>query len=194
MAENIRSFIAVSLNDEAHAALRRLQDSLCKGAEAQASRWTPPESIHLTLKFLGDVPASRLPDIAEAMRQACRGHRPFAIALAGLGCFPNYRRPRVAWVGVTGDIAALQRLQEAIEEAMAALGYPLEGRAFSPHLTIARLQRRASAKEVEAFGRLIQGTVVGEIARLKVDRVYLMRSDLKPSGAIYTKLAMAELA
>ena len=193
MAENIRSFIAVKLNEEAHLALRQAQSALRKKPGGQAGKWVHPESIHLTLKFLGDVPATRIAEISEALKQACAGHGPFDLSLEGLGCFPNLRRPRVIWAGVGGDVRTLRRLQQDVEEAMNRLGYAPEERDFSPHLTLARVERNARPGDVEAVGQEVQRTILGEIARLRVEHVYLMRSDLRPAGAVYTELAVADL-
>ncbi len=193
MAENIRSFIAIVLNEEAILALRDVQSALRKKPSGQVGRWARPEDTHLTLKFLGDVPATQIPQIVEAMKQACDQHGPFDISLTGLGCFPNMRRPRVVWVGVGGDVAALRRLQQDVEEAMNGLGYPPEERGFSPHLTLARVARNAKPGDVEALGQEVQRITLGEIAHVHVERVHLMRSDLRPSGAVYTELAAAAL-
>ena len=193
MAENIRSFIAVKLNEEAHLALRQVQGTLRKKPGGQVGKWINPESIHLTLKFLGDVPATRIAEISEALKQACAGHGPFDLSLEGLGCFPNLRRPRVIWAGVGGDVRTLRRLQQDVEEAMNRLGYAPEERDFSPHLTLARVERNARPGDVEAVGQEVQRTILGEIARLRVEHVYLMRSDLRPAGAVYTELAVADL-
>jgi RNA 2',3'-cyclic 3'-phosphodiesterase len=192
MSEMIRSFIAIRLDEKAVAALRRAQSLLRNRPAGQAARWGHPEDIHLTLKFLGDVPADVIPEIAESLKTACTPSAPFEIALAGLGCFPNCRQPRVIWAGIK-EAAALRNLQGAVEEAMNDLGYAPEERAFSPHLTLARVERNAKSKEVAALGQEVERAGLGEIATMRVDGVYLIRSDLRPAGPIYTELAEARL-
>ena len=194
MVENIRSFIAIALDQRAVAALQQLQDTLGRKPAARAARWAAPESIHLTLKFLGDVPADDLPVIAEALQERCGQHGPFRLALSGLGCFPDTRQPRIVWVGLQGDTAALLALQRDVEQVMDELGYPPERRPFSPHLTIARVRESAQRSEVQALGQAVERAGVGEPAALEVDTVHLVRSDLRPEGPLYTNLAALPLS
>ncbi len=194
MVENIRSFIAIALDQRARAALQQLQDTLRRKPGMQAARWVAPGNVHLTLKFLGDAPADDIPLIAEALRERCAGHAPFRLALSGLGCFPNARQPRIVWVGLQGDTAALLGLQRDVEAALDDLGYPPERRPFSPHLTIARVHQSAKRSDLESLGRGVERATVGELAALPVDTVRLMRSDLRPEGPIYSELAAIPLA
>ncbi|NLS78794.1 MAG: RNA 2',3'-cyclic phosphodiesterase [Chloroflexi bacterium] len=194
MVENIRSFIAIALDQRAVAALRQLQDALGRKPGTRAARWTAPGSIHLTLKFLGDVPADDIPVIAEALRERCSQHGPFRLVLAGLGCFPDVRQPRIVWVGLQGETAALLALQREVDQVMDQLGYPPERRPFSPHLTIARVHQSATRSELETLGQAVERSAVGELAALEVEAVHLVRSDLRPEGPIYTDLAALPLA
>ena len=151
-------------------------------------RWVRGEGIHLTLKFLGDTPTEKLPDIKQALAAVAR-HAPACTFTVGeLGCFPNTRRPRVVWVGVQEPTGRLAVLQDAIEEVMAPLGYPPEGRGFKPHLTLGRLQRRASRSDVTRVGEVVASTTVDLLAELTADHFALIRSVLKPTGAEYTTL------
>ena len=193
MPDTIRSFIAIALTREAKAALARLQERLQRTPAGDVARWVRHEDIHLTLKFLGDIPASQVQPIAEALQGACAEHEAFEITLAGLGCFPHDRDPRVVWVGIEEGAGPLVGLQESIEAAMAALGHPPESRPFHPHLTLARVKRGVGRGEAAALGRTLQSIAVGDLARVPVQAVYLLRSDLRPSGPIYTPLAPAEL-
>jgi len=193
MSETVRAFVAVKLGAEMQEALRRIQADLQRQVARETCRWVRPEDIHLTLKFLGDVPQTDVPEIVEVIRAICAQHQPFDLALAQVGCFPNHRQPRVVWAGVGGDVALLAALQKEIEEALSDLGYEPEERGFSPHLTLARTARNASPAQVAALGQQLQRARHREDAIAHVDKVYLMRSDLHPSGPIYTALAMAEL-
>ena len=191
--EQVRVFVAIELSDNARDALARVQDSLCDAPGGRAARWLAASGIHLTLKFLGEVTALSLEPVCHGVQAACERCRPFEIRLAGLGCFPNVRRPRIVWVGVEVPSRELAELQGDIESRLAQLGYPAEDRRFSPHLTIARARRGASKAQVAARGSTIANCDVGQVARMTVDAVSVMRSDLLPSGAVYTRLARARL-
>ena len=108
-----------------------------------------------------------------------------------MGVFPNPRRPRVLWIGVDEPTGTLTRLQADVEHTIAPLGFPTERRRFSPHLTLGRVKRGRSAAELEALGRYAEQARV-RVGEMEVRAVYLMRSDLLPSGAVYT--ALAEIA
>ncbi len=190
--EKIRTFVAIELPQDAIASLDQLQADLKRRLDTRAVRWVKPHGIHLTLKFLGNVPADQMDEVADALWAACEGVPPFDVELARMGCFPNVRRPRVIWVGVAGDLATLRRLRDAVEEHIAPLGYPTERRPFQPHLTLGRL-KRASPREARQIGAEIAATELGVLARVHVDEVSLMRSDLSPAGAKYTRLAAVRL-
>lgn len=193
MPETVRAFVALKLSAEMEEALRRIQAGLQGQIARETCRWVRPADIHLTLKFLGDVPQTDVSEVADVIRMICAQHQPFDLALAQVGCFPNHRQPRVVWVGVSGDVAPLAALQREIEEALSDLGYEAEVRGFSPHLTLARTSRNATPAQVAALGQQLQRAQHREEASTHVDKVFLMRSDLHPSGPIYTELAMAEL-
>ncbi|NLG52005.1 MAG: RNA 2',3'-cyclic phosphodiesterase [Chloroflexi bacterium] len=191
--ESVRVFIAIELSSEILIALEKVQRQLEQEPGGEAARWTDKNSIHLTLKFLGEVPRERLDAITQAMRLACSRHAPFDLTVAGLGCFPNARRPRIVWAGVqepTGDLLALQA---DIEQELARARFPKEERRFTPHLTIGRTRKTARPQEVEALGSLVAASPVGELGNMRVTGVALMRSDLRPQGAIYTQLFEASL-
>jgi 2'-5' RNA ligase len=191
--EQIRSFIAIELNESINAALTDLQEQLKAKVPRGSVRWVSPEGIHLTLKFLGNVPANRIEEIERALIQACAGVPSFSFSVGGLGCFPNPRRPRVVWVGVQEETGTLARLQRAIENGMEKLGFAPEGRKFDPHLTLGRTQRRASPGDVRRLGQLVEETNIGELGQMEARVVSLIRSDLRPTGAVYTQLAAVGL-
>lgn len=191
--EQIRTFIAIELDESTKAGLAELQEWLQAEVPKDIVRWVRLGGIHLTLKFLGNVPATSISGITEALQRACRGFAPFSLTCGGLGCFPNPQRPRVVWVGVEEETGALARLQQAIEAEVAPLGYPTDKRSFHPHLTLGRAQRRAPSRDVRQLGEVIAKTDVGRISEMEVQAVSLMRSDLKPGGAVYTQLATVRL-
>ena len=191
--KQIRTFIAIELDETINAALTDLQEQLKAKVPRGTVRWVRPEGIHLTLKFLGDVPANRIEEVKQALTQACAGFPAFSFSVEGLGCFPNPRRPRVVWVGVREESGTLMRLQKAIEDRMEKLGFAPEGRRFHAHLTLGRTQRRASSGDVRRLGQLVSETDIGKLGQMEAQTVSLMKSDLKPTGAVYTQLAAAEL-
>lgn len=190
--EQIRSFIAIELSGEVKQALARLQDGLKTGSRTPV-RWVDPNSIHLTLKFLGDIDASLTGRITAVMEEAVRGLRPFHIDVGGLGVFPNPRRVQVVWVGLAGEVERLVLLQKRIEVGLTPLGFAAESRSFTPHLTLARVRDRATPQERQDLGRLIQGTRFEADCGLYVDSVQLMKSQLTPEGPIYSRLSSVVL-
>lgn len=184
--EQVRSFIAIELAEDIKKQLRRLQDELRRQTRCPA-KWVDPDGIHLTLKFLGNVAEDRLPDISHAMQEAARDVAPFTLEVGETGAFPNLRRARVIWVGVGGDTPQLERLQRNIEGGLEPLGFAAEKRAFSPHLTLARVQDRAAPAEREELGKLLEGTDF-KAGRMAVESVDLMKSQLTRQGAVYSRL------
>lgn len=189
----VRSFIAIELDDAVLRALDKLQVELKREVPQKAVRWVASSSIHLTLKFLGDTPVAQLEDLNAGLQRACQSFGPFAIVCSGLGCFPNPSRPRVVWVGIVEPREILIELQRAIEREIAPLGYPTEGRGFSPHLTLGRVARDASRDDLRRLGELIVSHQVGKLAWMEARAVSLIRSELKPTGAVYTRLHEVEL-
>ena len=190
--EQLRCFVAIELEEAIRQAIRQTQALLKATPAGQYCRWVRPEGIHLTLKFLGDVPEDRIDSIAEAIREAAAGHQSFHISFASLGCFPNARLPRVTWVGVEDPSGALQSLQSAVDANLSALGYPPEKRAFHPHLTLGRT-RRVTRREQAALGELVKRTRIDQLGEMEIREISLMRSQLRPSGAVYTRLVAAPL-
>ncbi len=186
----IRAFVAIELSEEAIEALDRLQSKLKEQAPPDAVRWVRPRSIHLTLQFLGDVDPGRVEAIAQALRQVSLGRAPFSFEMRDLGVFPNARQPRVVWVGIVEPSGALAALQKEVSRALESLGFEPEQRAFTPHLTLGRASRQAHRRALAELGELVTRFKAGSLCRVFVDRFVLMRSDLKPDGAVYTPMAV----
>ena len=189
----LRTFIAVELDEALRIALAELQARFKRQAPPGSVKWVSPDGIHLTLKFLGDTPSRRLGEIRAALEAACADLRPFEVALAGRGCVPNTRRPRVVWVGVHDSGRRLARLQDAIERNVAPLGWPVEARPFSPHLTLGRLARDAGARVAAQVGTVIESSIVEHIGSQTVTGVLLVQSELRTSGALYRTLLCVPL-
>ena len=186
--ETIRAFIAIPLPHSLLERLAGLQRQLEAQVPPRSVRWVRGEGIHLTLKFLGDTPTDKLPAITQALAAVARHAPGCMFVVEGLGCFPNPRRPRVVWVGVQEPTGWLAILQDAIEEVMAPLGYPPEGRGFTPHLTLGRIRRGTSRSDAAQVGEIVTGTTVNMLAEVPADHFALIRSVLKPTGAEYTTL------
>ena len=137
--EQIRAFVAIELPDELKLALARLQDRL-KSGRAAPVKWVDPHGIHLTLKFLGDISSDMAGKVTSALEEAVRGISPFQLETGGLGAFPDLRRVQIVWVGLTGEVSRLSQLHKSIEAGLSGLGFLPEKRAFTPHLTLARLR------------------------------------------------------
>lgn len=193
MSETWRLFIAAELPEDVLKVIGRVQTDLKRTLGTRSLRWTRPEGIHLTLKFLGDTPSGRVDDLKAGLLKAVSGRKPFTLRVGGLGCFPNLDRPRVLWIGLSGDLPDLRFLQSAVEETIAPLGFPTEARAFSPHLTLARTAQGASRPEIAAIGSAVSGYDRSPLAEWRVGGISLIRSHLKPDGAVYTPIAAAEL-
>jgi len=190
--EQVRSFIAIELPDELKLGLIELQARL-KAAKQPWVKWVKPDSIHLTLKFLGSIAVDKIGKITGAMEEATEGMSPFHLEVKELGVFPNLRRVQVVWVGISGEVDKLVQLQKRIESNLAPLGFTPESRPFTPHLTLARLRNQASLDERQRLGQLIANTRFEVTYTIEVDTISLMRSQLTREGAIYSQISSAEL-
>ena len=190
--EQIRSFIAIELPDELRLRLDQLQAGLKSGRQSGV-KWTDPNSIHLTLKFLGNIATDKVGEITRAIEEAARGIPPFHLEVKGLGAFPNLKRVQVVWVGITGELDKLGRLQQGMESNLANLSFAPESRQFTPHLTLARLRNQATLNERQSLGQLLAETKF-EAAAIKVDAISLMKSQLTREGAIYSRLSSVRLS
>ncbi len=190
--EQVRSFIAIELPEGLKVELIQLQGRLKLGEQSWV-KWVDPNGIHLTLKFLGNIAVGRINEIIRAMEEAVLGISPFHLEVRELGAFPNFKRVQVAWVGVRGKVDKLVQLQQRIDSNLAPLGFAIETRPFTAHLTLARLRDRASPDERQRFGQLIAGARFESAYTIKVDAVSLMKSQLTREGAIYSRLSSVGL-
>jgi len=187
----IRAFIAIELPTAIQNGLRQVIQQLSPGTKAV--RWLPAENIHLTIKFLGDIEISKVQALQTALRQEASHHNPFDIHVGTLGAFPNSRRPRVVWIGVQAP-QELFTLQQGIEVVTRPLGYSIEDRPFTAHLTLGRVSQHASPDEAAQFSFLLAKKQVGDLGKVHVETIHIFRSDLRPTGAVYTSLFQAKLA
>lgn len=197
--EALRCFVAIEMPASVLQAMDRLRRQIQQQAKDQhedrelagSARWVRPDNMHLTLKFLGAVPARLIPSIEVALARVAQAFGPIHLNLDGVGVFPNLRRARVLWAGFGGDITPLLELQAAIEQEMAALGYPKEPRPFHPHLTLTRLE---AGLPVSLARWLETSPPKVPVLPITGDGIILMRSELRPGGPRYTPLATIRLA
>ena len=185
--ERLRLFVAIDLPEDVRESLGRLQDDL-RRHDLSGLRWTRPEGVHLTLKFLGETPATSLPAIEGALDRAVRGVPSFRLALGTPGTFGGRRGPRVLWVDVEGELQPLQRLQAAVERELVAAGFAPEERGFSPHLTLARVPQPPRPGLAERVARALEAVAAAR-GEFEARELVLMRSRLQPGGAVYSRVA-----
>lgn len=186
-----RTFIAVEMGSRARDALAATNRDL---AEALPDvRFVDPASMHLTLAFLGELDDERLKLAHEATAIAAREHEPFELAVDGLGVFGPRRAPRVIWAGVSGATDRLLAVQRRLTDELIARGFPPEERAYSPHLTLARLKRPLTGDELTRLERFVHTPVV-DPAPIPVTSLDVMKSELTRTGALYTYLRRYSLA
>lgn len=183
----IRTFIALdfplSILDSIEQQTKRLRQTLGN----EVIRWVLTHNMHLTLKFLGNVPVSHLEFLKQMLAQATDSITQFDLQIGGVGSFPNSNRPRVLWVGIHAP-AALSNLQKAIEEGAKRLGYEKEERPFSPHLTLGRVRQGLDGKDLQKISNALSSIQLGKIGIARVDSVHIYKSDLNSEGSVYTKL------
>ena len=191
-SEEIRSFVAIELPEEVKNRLVRLRGGLERKEHAFV-KWVEPGGIHLTLKFLGNISPELVTEITRAIKESSEGISPFRLELSGLGAFPNLKQPRVVWVGIYGEVDKLLRLQHNVDSALISLGFAKEERPFTPHLTLARIKQGAPFTQLKNFGELVMSSNFEREYSFEVKTVDLMRSQLTPKGAIYTRISVVEL-
>ena len=189
----LRAFIAVEIPLELRESVCKATAPLQKGI-GSAVRWVPMENMHLTLKFLGDVSPANVEMLSQMLRAEADLFKCFDLRLSGLGSFPNVKRPRVLYIGIQAP-ATLEALQRGIDSASGRLGYESEERGFSPHLTIGRVKHasRVTVTEQQTIRRALEETRIDALGTARVDSVHLYKSDLRPSGSVYTRLYSAPL-
>jgi RNA 2',3'-cyclic 3'-phosphodiesterase len=188
-----RVFAALELPPENQERLGGVLARLQAAAPADTVRWVRPEAIHLTVKFYGDVDGEVLPAVEAALAEAARGAQPMRLRMQGLGVFPNARRPQVIWAGLEGELDALLRLQADLEARSAALGFAPEGRPFKPHLTLGRVTGSLRPSDHLRLMESLKARRDEDFGEFTVAALHLIRSDLRPTGAVYTTLYAAPL-
>ncbi len=183
----IRAFVAIETPLALQEKIARRIAPLRQRLPPPLVRWVPVTNIHLTLKFLGETSRTTLEQLAALLRAEAAEHISFSILAGGLGVFPNRAQPRVLWIGLTAP-DALQALQRNVEGICARLGYPPEDRPFAPHLTIGRINPRLNPEEKQRIRAALEEVKIEELGNIPVEAIHIFQSDLRPEGAVYTRL------
>ena len=176
----MRTFVAVNLPESVRDQIGEHLDSFHR--VARGIGWVPPCNAHITMKFLGDVPQANLEDVSQAVQTAVEGARRFDVELGGFGAFPNFRKPRVFWVGITKGLEPLRELAAAIDRELHLLGYEKEKRKFSAHATLGRIRKPGNYQALEQAANKAQYSS----GAFTVPSVEIMKSVLTPQGAQYS--------
>jgi len=189
MSQTVRAFAAIEINAKVRQAAAKLIERLSQAAADV--KWVEPENLHLTLKFLGDVPLTETARICEAIGKAAAEVEPFEIELAGAGAFPSASRPRTIWLGAMGDERPIRELAEGVEKRLQKLGFRREARRFEVHLTLGRIRKPGPG--VKRLGELLGELADYPAGTVRVSEVVLFSSQLTPTGPIYQPLGRAKL-
>jgi 2'-5' RNA ligase len=183
MNQTIRAFIAIPLPEFISTGICDIQERL--KSYRLPIRWVRPENVHLTLKFLGEISLSTIDGITEVIKNTVRERSPLILFTKGLGVFPGIKKPRVLWIGISGDINALSEIQVNLETNLGKKGFPKENRPFKSHLTLGRVKGNIHPEDL--FDTLRSFSDFSS-EPFEAKELVLYKSELKPSGAFYTKL------
>lgn len=188
----IRAFIAINLPQAVKTELETFQCKLKSRVPADWIKWTLPEQIHLTLRFLGNIDAGAVPQLESVLRTLGATVQPFELIAENFGWFPEGTRPRVLWVGVSGQLETLNQLAQAVIRSTASWGEP-EDRQFQAHLTIGRVKTKTQT-DLRKLAEILAQFNPGRFGQWQVTQIDLMRSQLYPTGPVYTCIATVPLA
>ena len=187
----MRCFVALDLPADLRARIAALTERIRSAAPRADVRWSGIETLHVTLKFLGEVPEARVAAVGDALAAVAVTHAPLDLVVGGAGGFPGEARPRVVYVGILGQAAELARLAGAVDGALETLGLPRERRAFRGHLTVGRVRSPRGAEDLAGALRAEAGATAGAWT---AGEVVLYRSHLHPRGAVHEAVARFPLA
>lgn len=188
MQQEIRTFIATSLSSEVHAAICEFQDTLKKRIPGQIT-WVKPDSMHLTLKFLGNIAPAQIDPIHKILQNVLAGEKPFTVHARGFGVFPHPGAPRVLWVGLREDTPRIAHIHEVLEKRLEELEIPAEDKEYRLHITLGRAKGNIGGN----VARLVQEYADISFGSCQMANVVLFQSVLQPSGSIYTPLKEVHL-
>lgn len=189
----MRAFFAVDLTSGVRGRIARVLSSARALLADEPVRWVRLEILHLTLRFLGETAPVTLEQVRQAASESAASWRPFELEVKGLGCFPDPRRPRVIWVGANDASGELQTIAEDLERIAREAGFAAEERPFSPHLTVGRIKDRLSSEGGRRLAEFLDRSASEILGIVPVQSIDLLKSDLKPPGPSYTRLARLAL-
>lgn len=188
----LRAFIAIDLPQPIQESITKETARLQKSLGDKIIRWIPTHNIHLTLKFLGNIPETHVDFLKQILTKTADSNSVFDLQIQSIGSFPSLNLPRVIWLGVQSS-RGLISMQKNVEEAVTKLGYEKEARKFSPHLTLGRVKQNIHPSDLQKIRETLTNFQLGKIDPARVDSVHLYQSDLNTEGSIYTKLFSAKL-
>lgn len=184
-----RTFIGLEVGERIRDRAMALQDDLAQSGAPV--KWVEEENVHLTLLFLGEVDDRDLVEICHAVSDVAKEQSPFSIRAETLGCFPNMRRPKVVWIGITDGKEEVVALHKALEEPLLDLGcYRREARQYTPHITLGRLKGDAPT---ESLADLIADKSEWKAGDVNIEEVCVFSSELTPQGPVYTVISRGKL-
>lgn len=183
--KSLRAFLALDPPPEIRKNIRIIQERLKKVLPGNI-RWTNPEGMHLTLKFFGSISGADIARVSQAVSEITAEAAPLSLEVRTVGVFPHAKRPRVVWLGITGDVEPLARLQQKIDLKLLDCGFREEERPFRPHLTLGRIKSPGKTAGLEDSAARGEDYAAGSFT---ANGLFLFKSDLTPQGAIYTELA-----
>ena len=184
----MRVFIAIELQDSIKDKIARVQERL--KVTQDKIKWVDPASVHLTLKFLGEIGEEKLEKVQQVVRELAERIPPFKMEIKGMGVFPGFSSPRVIWIGARDRSGRLEKLAAHLEEALAKERFAKEKRKWKAHLTLGRVK---SLRETDKLGELIRKEIETDAGKMEVKDITVMRSQLTPRGPIYTSLGQIHL-
>jgi RNA 2',3'-cyclic 3'-phosphodiesterase len=183
MNQTVRAFVAFPLPEAIMIRISDVQERL--KPYRLPVHWVKPENVHLTLKFLGEISTDTINDIGEVLEDTVREYAPLMFFIKGLGVFPNIKKPRVLWIGISGDIQPLAEIQANLETKLEKKGIAKESRPFKSHLTLGRIKRDIHPENLFDILRSFSDFTSEPF---EAKELVLYKSKLNPSGASYTKL------
>jgi len=183
----MRTFIAIDFPPSALEKIAEISNFFKQQTPQNALKWVETPNTHLTIKFIGEIEEVILPVVKEKLSQALQNLKPYSIQISGLGMYPNKKNPRVVWLGILGA-EPLVEIHRLINEKLVEIGIKADHRPFSPHMTIARVRQSAKPETVNLIGRTLSKFRVDPLNEIRIDQVHLYKSDLLPSGPVYSIL------
>jgi 2'-5' RNA ligase len=188
-----RLFIAIRLPEDVIQKITEVSHYFQSQLPPEALKWVETENLHLTLRFLGELPEGQIGQIRQALTQVAAAQRPFELSVEGLGMYPHAKQPRTIWLGFQGVKPAIS-LHARLKKALAGIKLEKENRPFNPHLTLARVRSRTDRDTAHQIGQTLSEFKVGSLGAFEVQQIHLIESKLTPQGPIYTTRFTAPLS